>query len=120
MINRKLASLKSRVVYIEAVKEGEEPISFGNDAFLVNYGHGWKLKAVIESDFHGNFNFLIISFRISLDSEQHVCSLCKFGFNGCIFVILASMVSSLTLDIMLMLMQELRKRSDISHRRLLL
>ncbi|VVB09089.1 unnamed protein product [Arabis nemorensis] len=53
VINRKLGSLKSRVVYIEAVKEGEEPISFGNDAILVNYGHGWKLKTVIESEIHG-------------------------------------------------------------------
>lgn len=53
MINRKLGSLKSRVVYIEAEKEGEEAISFGDDAYLVNYGDGWKLKAVIDTDFPG-------------------------------------------------------------------
>ncbi|XP_010435580.1 PREDICTED: uncharacterized protein LOC104719366 [Camelina sativa] len=53
VINRKLGSLKPRVVFIEAAKEGEEPISFGDDASLVSYGHGWKLKTVIDSDFPG-------------------------------------------------------------------
>lgn len=55
MINKKLGSLKPRVVFIEAAKEGEEPISFGDDACLVNYGHGWKLKTVVDSDVPGNF-----------------------------------------------------------------
>uniref|UniRef100_A0A1J3IEH9 Uncharacterized protein n=2 Tax=Noccaea caerulescens TaxID=107243 RepID=A0A1J3IEH9_NOCCA len=53
VINRKLGSLKSRVVYIEAEKEGEEAISFGDDAYLVNYGDGWKLKTVTDADFPG-------------------------------------------------------------------
>ncbi|CAN8232805.1 unnamed protein product [Cochlearia groenlandica] len=53
VINRKLGSLKSKVVYIEAVKKGEEPISFGDDAFLVSYGVAWKLKTVVDSDFTG-------------------------------------------------------------------
>ncbi|XP_020875666.1 uncharacterized protein LOC9306609 [Arabidopsis lyrata subsp. lyrata] len=53
VINKKLGSLKPRVVFIEAVKDGEEPISFGDDACLVNYGHGWKLKTVVDSDFPG-------------------------------------------------------------------
>ncbi|EOA17536.1 hypothetical protein CARUB_v10005887mg [Capsella rubella] len=51
VINRKLGLLKSRVVFIEAVKEGEEPISFGDDASLVSYGDGWKLKAMVDADF---------------------------------------------------------------------
>ncbi|KAG2307333.1 hypothetical protein Bca4012_083646 [Brassica carinata] len=48
VINRKLVgSSKSKALYIEAVKEGEEPISFGDGASLVSYGHGWRLKTVI-------------------------------------------------------------------------
>ncbi|XP_010450502.1 PREDICTED: uncharacterized protein LOC104732638 [Camelina sativa] len=53
VINRKLGSLKPRVVFIEAAREGEEPISFGDDASLVSYGDGWKLKTVVDSDFPG-------------------------------------------------------------------
>ncbi|KAI8562699.1 hypothetical protein RHMOL_Rhmol03G0054800 [Rhododendron molle] len=32
--------------HIEAVKEGEEPVSFGPNSVLVNYGDGWKLQTV--------------------------------------------------------------------------
>ncbi|KAM7500055.1 hypothetical protein LguiA_024469 [Lonicera macranthoides] len=50
VINRKLDGggipLASR---IEAVKEGEEPISFGPNSVLVDYGQGWKLETVTES-----------------------------------------------------------------------
>ncbi|ESQ47327.1 hypothetical protein EUTSA_v10028111mg, partial [Eutrema salsugineum] len=53
VINRKLGSLKSRVVYIEAAKEGEEPISFGDGAYLADYGHGWKLKTVVDAGIPG-------------------------------------------------------------------
>ncbi|KAF3591448.1 hypothetical protein DY000_02022141 [Brassica cretica] len=54
VINRKLDSSKSKALYIEAAKEGEEPISFGDGASLVSYGHGWRLKTVIDvSDFPG-------------------------------------------------------------------
>ncbi|CAH2079611.1 unnamed protein product [Thlaspi arvense] len=66
VINRKLGPLRSRVIYIEAVKEGEEPISFGDGASLVDYGHGWKLKTVIDADFPGNltsFRFQDLSLR---------------------------------------------------------
>ncbi|CAH8354264.1 unnamed protein product [Eruca vesicaria subsp. sativa] len=48
VINRKLGSSKSKAVYIEAAKEGEEPISFGDGASLVSYGHGWRLKTVTD------------------------------------------------------------------------
>jgi hypothetical protein len=54
VINRKLGSLKPRVIYIEAAKEGEEPISFGDNASLLNYGLGWKLKTVVDADLPGN------------------------------------------------------------------
>ncbi|KAG7611009.1 hypothetical protein ISN44_As05g031270 [Arabidopsis suecica] len=53
VINRKLGSLKPRVIYIEAAKEGEEPISFGDNASLLNYGLGWKLKTVVDADLPG-------------------------------------------------------------------
>jgi hypothetical protein len=32
--------------HIEAVKEGEEPVSFGPNSLLVNYGLGWKLQTI--------------------------------------------------------------------------
>ncbi|XP_004288397.1 PREDICTED: uncharacterized protein LOC101308023 [Fragaria vesca subsp. vesca] len=44
VINNKLGSVDS--VYIEAVKEGEEPITFGPNSLLVDYGHGWTLHTV--------------------------------------------------------------------------
>ncbi|XP_057506470.1 uncharacterized protein LOC130789661 [Actinidia eriantha] len=37
-------------LYIEAVKEGEEPVSFGPNSVLVDYGPGWKLQTVTESE----------------------------------------------------------------------
>ncbi|KAL3841071.1 hypothetical protein ACJIZ3_025662 [Penstemon smallii] len=37
--------------YIEAVKEGEEePVSFGPNSVLVDYGSCWKLQTVVESN----------------------------------------------------------------------
>ncbi|KAL7097505.1 hypothetical protein ACP275_10G149300 [Erythranthe tilingii] len=45
--NRLLAS------HIEAVKEGEdkeEAVSFGPNSLLVDYGSGWKLQTVVESN----------------------------------------------------------------------
>ncbi|KAI5650189.1 hypothetical protein M9H77_36194 [Catharanthus roseus] len=36
--------------YIEAVKEGEEPVSFGPNSVLVNYGLAWKLQTVNHID----------------------------------------------------------------------
>lgn len=36
--------------HIEAVKEGEEAVSFGPNSLLVNYGHGWKLRSAIDFD----------------------------------------------------------------------
>ncbi|CAG7906268.1 unnamed protein product, partial [Brassica rapa] len=54
VINRKLGSSKPKALYIEASKDGEEPISFGDGASLVSYGHGWRLVTVIaDSDSPG-------------------------------------------------------------------
>ncbi|PIA54054.1 hypothetical protein AQUCO_00900553v1 [Aquilegia coerulea] len=50
LINRKLDSGIPLALYIEADKEGEEPISFGHNAVLVDYGDGWKLQTVIDDD----------------------------------------------------------------------
>ncbi|GLT87475.1 hypothetical protein SLE2022_055570 [Rubroshorea leprosula] len=54
LINNKLGAGEPLASHIEAVKEGEEPVSFGPDAVLVNYGNGWKLQTVTETDFPGS------------------------------------------------------------------
>ncbi|KAF9670290.1 hypothetical protein SADUNF_Sadunf13G0053100 [Salix dunnii] len=53
LINRKLDNGSPFVLHIEAVKDREEPISFGPDAVLVDYGNGWKLQTVTVSDYGG-------------------------------------------------------------------
>ncbi|XVF06668.1 hypothetical protein REPUB_Repub06bG0069900 [Reevesia pubescens] len=53
LINRKLGVGAPLALHIEAVKEGEEPISFGPNVVLVNFGNGWKLQTVTEVDFPG-------------------------------------------------------------------
>ncbi|KAK8713025.1 hypothetical protein V6N13_148253 [Hibiscus sabdariffa] len=53
LINRKLGIGAPAALYIESVKEGEEPIIFGPGAVLVNYGEGWNLQTVYETDFSG-------------------------------------------------------------------
>ncbi|XP_054825632.1 uncharacterized protein LOC129323060 isoform X2 [Prosopis cineraria] len=50
LINRKLKSRSARALHIEAVKEGEEPIAFGPNSVLVDYGDGWKLLTFTEAD----------------------------------------------------------------------
>ncbi|KAJ7971956.1 Maltase-glucoamylase, intestinal [Quillaja saponaria] len=50
LINRKLIKGNPFTSHIESVKEGEEPIAFGPSSVLVDYGEGWKLQTVIESD----------------------------------------------------------------------
>ena len=94
VINRKLGSSKSKskALYIEAAKEGEEPISFGDGASLVSYGHGWRLKTVIaDSDLPGNFRF-----------QKHVSALC---------LQIASQTELLLIIVLYLLMQELIKRA---------
>lgn len=50
LINRKLDDGLPMAVYIESVKEGEEPVSFGPNSVLVCYGNGWKLQTVTEAE----------------------------------------------------------------------
>ncbi|KAK4581415.1 hypothetical protein RGQ29_024887 [Quercus rubra] len=38
-------------LHIEAFKEKEEPIAFGPNSLLVQYGHGWQLQTRTELDF---------------------------------------------------------------------
>lgn len=38
---------------IEAVKEGEEPVTFGPSAVLAHYGQGWSLQTIPEEGTHG-------------------------------------------------------------------
>ncbi|XP_028104417.1 uncharacterized protein LOC114303497, partial [Camellia sinensis] len=47
LINRKLDG-GPMALHIEAVKEGEEPVSFGPNSVLVEYGDGWKLQTVTQ------------------------------------------------------------------------
>lgn len=57
LINRKLDLGSPLALHIEAVKEGEEPVNFGPDAVLVDYGTGWKLQTVTEVDYAGKVYF---------------------------------------------------------------
>ena len=42
-INRKLEPGAPPALHVEAVRDGEEPVSFGPSAALADYGHGWRL-----------------------------------------------------------------------------
>ncbi|XP_034694654.1 uncharacterized protein LOC117921020 isoform X2 [Vitis riparia] len=53
LINKKLDIGLPLALHIEAVKEGEEPVSFGPNAVLVDYGDGWKLETVTDVEFAG-------------------------------------------------------------------
>ncbi|KAG6537604.1 uncharacterized protein LOC122035838 [Zingiber officinale] len=46
VINKKLDAGDCQALLIEAAKEGEEPVVFGPNAVLINYGKGWKLQTV--------------------------------------------------------------------------
>lgn len=52
-INEKLVNGVPLASYIEAVREGEEPITFGPNSILIDYGDGWKLQTVIKEGFDG-------------------------------------------------------------------
>ncbi|KAL9247086.1 hypothetical protein vseg_020554 [Gypsophila vaccaria] len=49
LINNKLDADAPLGVYIEAVKDGEEPVSFGPSSVLLSYGSAWKLQTVLDS-----------------------------------------------------------------------
>ncbi|KAF5203930.1 maltase-glucoamylase, intestinal protein [Thalictrum thalictroides] len=51
LINQKLVSGDPSASYIEAFKDGEEPISFGPNSLLIDYGDGWKLQTVTNEGF---------------------------------------------------------------------
>ncbi|KAM5550418.1 hypothetical protein ABKV19_027531 [Rosa sericea] len=58
VINRKLGTVGDPhphplCLHIEAVKEGEEPITFGPNSLLVDYGPGWTLHTVTQLPFSG-------------------------------------------------------------------
>ncbi|KAF9595718.1 hypothetical protein IFM89_003460 [Coptis chinensis] len=46
LINQRIGSGVPSALYIAAVKQGEEPIIFGPNSILVDYGAGWKLQTV--------------------------------------------------------------------------
>ena len=50
LINRKLDIGNPLALHIEAAKDGEEPIAFGPNSVLVDYGNGWKLQTFTEAD----------------------------------------------------------------------
>lgn len=52
LINHKLEPRNPHALHIEAVKDGEEPVCFGPNAVLVNYGKGWRLQTVIDEGMH--------------------------------------------------------------------
>ncbi|KNA23515.1 hypothetical protein SOVF_024170 [Spinacia oleracea] len=49
LMNNKLDIGAPLALYIQAVKFGEEPISFGPTSVLLSYGHGWNLQTVLDS-----------------------------------------------------------------------
>ncbi|KAL5574364.1 hypothetical protein UlMin_023961 [Ulmus minor] len=53
LINRKLGSGAPPALYIEAIKDGEEAISFGPNSVLLDYGHSWNLQTVTDVDYTG-------------------------------------------------------------------
>jgi hypothetical protein len=49
-INRKLDPGAPPALHVEAVRDGEEPVSFGPSAALADYGRGWRLQTVTAQD----------------------------------------------------------------------
>ena len=48
LINKKLDIGSPLTLHIEAVKEGEEPVNFGLDVVLVDYGTGESCKQLLK------------------------------------------------------------------------
>ena len=69
LINRKLDLGTPLALHIEAVKEDEEPVNFGPDAVLVDYGTGWKLQTVTEVNYAGKVYF----FELEIFSPPFLC-----------------------------------------------
>ncbi|XP_066341391.1 uncharacterized protein [Miscanthus floridulus] len=49
-INRKLEPGAPSALHVEAVRDDEEPVSFGPSAALADYGRGWRLQTVTAQD----------------------------------------------------------------------
>ena len=54
LINKKLGMGDPLALHIEAVKQGEEPVHFGPNSVLVDYGNDWILQTVTQVEFSGN------------------------------------------------------------------
>ncbi|CAD6250472.1 unnamed protein product [Miscanthus lutarioriparius] len=52
-INRKLEPRAPPALHVEAIRDGEEPVSFGPSAALADYGRGWRLQTVTAQDVPG-------------------------------------------------------------------
>ena len=52
-INRKLKPGPPPVLHVEAVRDGEEPVSFGLSTALADYDRGWRLQTVTAQDAPG-------------------------------------------------------------------
>ncbi|KAL3715577.1 hypothetical protein ACJRO7_007329 [Eucalyptus globulus] len=51
VMNKKLEGGSPFALHIEAVKAGEEGVTFGPNSALVDYGSGWRLQTVTEVDY---------------------------------------------------------------------
>lgn len=70
-------------IHIEAIKEGQEPITFGPNSVLLNYGDGWTLQTVTDLDFSGNLLLLLLFFPIlGLLNNFHFWVFFFFGYLG--------------------------------------
>ena len=52
-INGKLEPGAPPALHVEAVRDGEEPVSFGPSAALTDYGRGWRLQTITTQDVPG-------------------------------------------------------------------
>lgn len=73
LINRNLRGPIQVATHIEAVKDDEEPIAFGPNAILSNFGEGWKLQTVTitQSIPSGKFKIgILLLINILLNTSQ--------------------------------------------------
>ncbi|XP_058205152.1 uncharacterized protein LOC131319063 isoform X2 [Rhododendron vialii] len=99
LINRKVEG-GPIASHIEAVKEGEEPVSFGPNSVLVNYGDGWKLQTVTEAEGlrKGEFNRPTMLHNASVrEASQPVISYLYVGKILLAFILIFAMGAVLTL-----------------------
>lgn len=70
--NLKLKGPIQVATHIEAVKDDDEPIAFGPNAILSNFGEGWKLQTVTitQSIPSGKFKIRISLLLILLNTSQ--------------------------------------------------